>query len=82
MKQRSKGMGTRFDGPAAVIDAMRDSAPGLGVFLKYSRWCHKCGKDKPAKGARQIRPGVFRCADCAAIAAPTNPMEDGHAIEK
>ena len=64
MKIKSKGNETRYDGPAAKIEEARRSAPGTGVFMKYTRWCFKCGKDKPAAGAKQMMPGVFRCADC------------------
>lgn len=60
----SKGFETRYDSPAEQIEAARRSAPGVGVLMRYTRWCARCGKDKPAKGAKQMRPGVFRCADC------------------
>lgn len=66
MKVRNRGNETRYDGAAAQIDAARNSAPGCGVFLKYTRWCAKCRKDKPASGAKQMLPGIFKCADCLA----------------
>ena len=66
MNRKGSGNETRFDGVATKIDAARNSAPGIGVRLKYTRWCERCGKDKPAAGAKQLMPGVFRCADCCA----------------
>ena len=64
MKRQGAGNETRYDGPEHKIESERKGAPGVGVFMSYKRWCMKCRQDKPAAGAKQIMPGVFKCSDC------------------
>jgi hypothetical protein len=64
MKIQGQGNETRYDGLDAKIEAARNGAPGMGLFLKYKRWCFKCSQDKPSAGSRQVRPGMYKCYDC------------------
>lgn len=71
MKYQGAGNETRFDSPEHQIERARNSAPGVGVRVSYKRWCGKCKMDKPAAGAKQLAPGIFKCADCIALKPAT-----------
>lgn len=69
MNTKGKGFSTRYDNDLGGnhIQMLRDTAPGLGVFLPYSnyrttRFCETCGQLKP-KGTRKAVKG-WKCDDC------------------
>lgn len=71
---RKPGVGTRFDKMTGnAIDIARESAPGVGVRLRYDRiFCAKCQQDKSTKGGKR-RAGMFFCADCCAPNVKASP---------